>query len=364
MASDLLWLRLLLVCCIWAAFVQPGSTQANIDGGRSDLPGMKQDIFDQVQKSKKAGAQQRGKAPPECPKSDMMSPFYSLAYSGHEVYVRINSSEGKCLKLISVGGANFSMLTNVSRTCGPAGEWKRRIAENMSSMFFQGGWDWVKNENDTIEVVTDEGTFEAIVSEEKYEAMMTCWKSACGCEQANNPLARGVFIAMLCVAIAGLGNDAFKALYQKIVGKKPPKHAECKNGHRMEEVKLADRHYCDLCSARGTTYQCSSSCNYDMCKKCYKEKKKTVKEGWEKWCETHPEDKKKSKKEKDDDDDGKKSDTEDKEKSDTEDKEKSNTDTEKEESGKDTDTESKAEDPKDTSGDDTGKEGKEACEKK
>merc|ERR1712232_1371218 len=130
----------------------------------------------------------------------------------------------------------------------------------------------------------------------------------------GNPIAKGVFIALFFVAVGGLSYDSFKVAYQKIVGKKPPKHVECKNSHRMEEGKYADRHYCDVCGTRGTTYQCTSNCNYDMCKKCYKSKKKEVKAEWEKWCEKHPEDKKKSKKDAkdDEDDDEKKSDAEEK----------------------------------------------------
>merc|ERR1712007_199202 len=95
------------------------------------------------------------------------------------------------------------------------------------------------------------------VSEHKYQEMLACWKYGCGCEQANSPVTRGIFIALLVIALGGLSFDSLKMLYEKIVGKKPPKHVECKNGHRMEEVKLAERHFCDICNANGTTYQCS-----------------------------------------------------------------------------------------------------------
>jgi len=278
-----------------------------------------------------------------------MSPWYSLAYAGRDMYVRLNSSEGQCVKLISVGGANYANLTNASRTCGPAGEWKRRIAENLSSMFFQGGFEWVKSENQTIEVVTEEGTFEVEVNEAKYEAMRACWTSACGCEQANNPYARGIFIALLIIAVGGISYDSIKVAWQKIVGTKPPKHVECKNGHRLEEEKFADRHLCDVCGARGTQYQCTATCNYDMCKKCYKAKKKDVKAEWDKWIEKHPEDKKKSKKgdndDKDDDDADKKSDAEEKDMSgkETSEKETSEKDTTDKDTGDEKDSEKETE---------------------
>merc|ERR1719252_286962 len=98
----------------------------------------------------------------------------TLAFAEGELFVRLEATEGPCHKLISVGGANLTELKNASKTCGPAGEWKKRIAEEMSAVFFQGGLDWVKSENETIEVVTDAGVFEAAVSEAKYEVMLEC----------------------------------------------------------------------------------------------------------------------------------------------------------------------------------------------
>merc|ERR1712226_466209 len=103
-------------------------------------------------------------------------------------------------------------------------------------------------------------------------------------------------MAMLVIAIGGVGVDFGKVLWGKIKGKKPPKHVECKNGHRMEEVKHQDRHFCDVCKARGTIYKCAHSRNYDLCKKCYKAAKVKAKAEWEKWCVKHPEDAKKKKK--------------------------------------------------------------------
>lgn len=341
-----------LVALVCAFLAQPACTQ-NIDGGRSELPGMRQDMFDQVQKNKKSGGRsQAGKGPPECPKSDMMSAVYSVAFASGEVFVRVNRTEGKCERLISIGGAHLANMTNYSKSCGPVGEWKRRIAENMSSVFFQGGFDWVKSENETIEIITEDGTYQAEVNEGKYEHMMDCWKGACGCEQANNPIARMIFIAMLVIAVGGLGKDVVIVLYDKIIGKKPAKHVECKHGHRMEEVALQERHFCDLCSLRGTLYQCGKSCNYDMCKKCYKAAKVKVKADWDKWCEKHPEDKKKSKKDKKDDDD------DEKKESGKETGDESGKESGKEESGKETGDDSGKESGKDTEADSTDKDTK------
>jgi len=281
---------------------QQVATQANKEGGRREHQRMKKDILDQVQKSKKAGPTQRGRAPPECPKSDKMSPFYNLAFADGEMYVRINSSSGQCHRLLTVGGANFTVLTNASKTCGPAGEWKKRIAEELSAMFFQGGLEWVKSENETIEVVTEEGTFQAVVSEEKYEAQLECWKKGCGCEQTANPKMRVLFATLLFLAVGGLSYDSMKLTWEKIRGKKPPKHVECKKGHRMIESKFAHR-VCDLCRKSGTLYQCNNpSCYYDMCKPCYKSQKKKVKAAWKEWLEKHPEDKKKDDDKEDKDD--------------------------------------------------------------
>jgi len=278
----------------------------SIDGGRSELPGMKQDMFDQLGRNKgKPGPTKTGKGPPECPRSDGLSAFPGLAFVGSELFVKLNSSEEKCQRLISIGGANASELKNASRTCGPAGEWKKRIAENMSSIFFQGGFDWVRSENETLEVVTEEGTFEIEVNEAKYMEMLSCWKYACECEQAKNPMGRAIFMSLLAIAVTGLGYDSFKLLWGKIVGEKPSKHVLSKSGHRMVEVtgKSVKNHYCDMCGAAGAGYTCSGGTNYDLCKKCYKEAKKKAKTAWKEWVEKHPEDAVK-KDDKDEADDG------------------------------------------------------------
>lgn len=183
---------------------------------------MRQDIFDQVNRASKNRNQQRvGKAPPECPKADKMTPFMNIAFVGGDVFVRPDSPEGRCQRLISVGGANLTELRKAALTCGPPGEWKYRIVEEMSAVFFQGGWEWVKGDNEIIEVVTEEGTFQTKVSEAKYAQMMECWKAACGCEQADNPIMKIFMFLLLICALGGLSYDSVKLFSG---GKTPPKH--------------------------------------------------------------------------------------------------------------------------------------------
>lgn len=92
-----------------------------------------------------------------------MSPFFGIAFVDGEIFVRLtntttssspsNEAEHQCVRLKSVGGANVSALTEASKLCGARGEWKRRIAEELSAVFFVGGWDtWPKSEGETIEV--------------------------------------------------------------------------------------------------------------------------------------------------------------------------------------------------------------------
>ncbi|CAK0832595.1 unnamed protein product [Prorocentrum cordatum] len=288
----------LLLC---ASRVAPAAAQS-IDGGRSELPGMKRDMFDQYEASKRGGgAQKKGKGPPDCPKSDGMSPFTGITFASGEMYVRINGTEGQCRRLVKLGGANYSTMVNFSRTCGPAGEYKRRIAENISTISFCGGLDWAKHDGEMIEVETEDGTFEVEVTEAKYEVLLECWKRGCDCEQAKNPKMKAIFIALGVIAVGGLSYDSLKVAWAKISGAKPPKHVECKKGHRMEKVKLTRTHYCDVCGVAGTLYQCRENCNFDMCKKCYDDRKTKVKATFAAWLEKHPEEK--SKKNKKDDED-------------------------------------------------------------
>jgi len=295
-----------VACFFLLVFSQTAICAAQVDGGRSELPGMKKDMFDQYQNNKKKPQQAKSKAPPPCPRSDFMSPFTGITFSSSEMYVRLNGTEGKCTRLITVGGYNFTNMMNFSRTCGPAGEWKRRVAENLSTIFFQGGSEsWAKHDGDIIEVITEEGTFEVNVTEAKYEEMVECWKRGCGCEQANHPTMKVLFITMGVIAISGLCYDSFKAAYKKIVGEKPPKHVLSKAGHRMVKIKPSSKYYCDACGSRGVAYQCSGDTEYHLTKKCYEEAKAKVKIAWKKWLEDHPEDRKSKKDGKDDkDDDG------------------------------------------------------------
>merc|ERR1740121_3049428 len=62
------------------AVIQQAAAAVNIDGGRSQLPGMKQDMFDQAQQKKNMGNKKQQKGPPDCPKSDGMSPFWGFTF--------------------------------------------------------------------------------------------------------------------------------------------------------------------------------------------------------------------------------------------------------------------------------------------
>jgi len=337
------------------------TSQPSIDGGRGDLPGMKQDMFDMHKKQKKAGGKPLGKEPPKCPNSDKMSAFTSMALLSGEIFVRLDASEGPCHKLISIGGANHSVLKNASLTCGPVGEWKKRVAEEMSMVFFQGGLEWVKSENETIEVITEHcvddvctnQTTVTEINEAKYEELLQCWSRSCGCEQANNPKMKIVFFAIFLCALGGLGWDGFKLAWEKIKGSKPSKHVLCKKGYRMVEGDHMYSHICDICRKTGTCYSSSlATCNYDMCKSCYKAAKKKARAAWKVWLEKHPEDedaKKKDKKD-DSDDDAKKEDSQ----SDAGDKKDAKKESEAESDDK-PDTEAEKDDTPATTGDEKAK---------
>jgi len=42
----------------------------------------------------------------------------------------------------------------------------------------------------------------------------------------------------------------------------------CKAGHQLRTQPRSDK-ICDVCGTKGTRYQCSSSCDFDMCTKCF-----------------------------------------------------------------------------------------------
>ena len=68
---------------------------------------------------------------------------YTFLYIHIYIYIHKYSSfisNGHCSSL-SPGGANASALFEASRTCGAVGEWKRRVAEELSAVYFVGGWE-------------------------------------------------------------------------------------------------------------------------------------------------------------------------------------------------------------------------------
>merc|ERR1719321_613080 len=185
---------------LWS-FVLHAAAQTT-DGGRSDLPGMNKDIFDQINDRKKnpQGAKTQGR--PECPKSDHFSPFQAFTIVDSKIYIKLNATEEKCVELLGVGKANISALFAAARTCGPVGEWKRRIAEELSAVFFVGGWeDWPKGENGMIDIKTETGIFPTAITADNYNIMKDCWARGCGCEQAKSPVMKGVGIALLIICV-------------------------------------------------------------------------------------------------------------------------------------------------------------------
>jgi hypothetical protein len=182
------------------------------------------------------------------------------------------------------------------------GEWKKRISEELSAMFFQGGLEWVKHENETIEVVTEDGTFEVPVTEERYQDMLACWAKGCDCEQVQNPAGRAVLLALAAIAVIGLGNDAVKCAKDKFSDKKPPKHVMSPKGYKMVKEITATR-ICDVSGKKGTHYTCSGGSNYDLSLESYKAAKKKLKADLESWYERHPEEKKNENKAKKDEKD-------------------------------------------------------------
>merc|ERR1712083_262755 len=210
------------------------------DGGRGDLPGMKRDMFDQINKQKQqGGAGAKEKKRPECPKSDELSPFTSFAIVGGNIFVKFNESDATCRRLISVGGANISSLFSAARTCGAVGEWKRRVAEELSAMYFiTGGEGWPKSEGEPIELELEDGNYSIPITPANYELIKDCWARGCGCEQAANPKMKVVMLTLLAIALTGLGWDAVKMGYEKFFGKKKDK--EKKEKKKEKKAKKGD----------------------------------------------------------------------------------------------------------------------------
>merc|ERR1712194_188547 len=128
-------------------------------------------------------------------------------------------------------------------------------------------------------------------TEEKYMKMVACWTRACDCEQAKNPMGKAILFTLAALGLGGLLSDSLKHAWEKYSDKKPSKHVTHK-GKKVDEVKYAPRHVCDVCGKLGTSYQ-AEGLPYDLCKNCYKAAKKKSKEKLEAWYKKHPEEKKK-----------------------------------------------------------------------
>eukprot|EP00930_Biecheleria_cincta_P040885 TRINITY_DN2799_c0_g1_i1.p1 TRINITY_DN2799_c0_g1~~TRINITY_DN2799_c0_g1_i1.p1 ORF type:complete len:294 (-),score=86.00 TRINITY_DN2799_c0_g1_i1:64-945(-) len=224
-----------------ALFLFLQSSAQSTDGGRGDLPGMKRDMFDQINKQKQqGGAGAKEKKRPECPKSDQNSPFTAFAIVGGNIYVKFNESDATCRRLTSVAGANISSLFAAARTCGAVGEWKRRVAEELSAMYFiTGGEGWPKSDGEPIEVELEDGNYSIPITPANYELIKDCWARGCGCEQAANPKMKVVMLTLLAIALSGLGWDVFKMVYEKFFGgkKKDKEKKEKKDKKEKKEKK-------------------------------------------------------------------------------------------------------------------------------
>mmetsp|Transcript_53694 Transcript_53694/g.100623 ORF Transcript_53694/g.100623 Transcript_53694/m.100623 type:complete len:294 (-) Transcript_53694:159-1040(-) len=209
------------------------------DGGRSELPGMKKDIFDQMKDAKnkgQSGAQPAKRA--DCPKSDKLSPFRAFCIVQGEIFVKFNDTDEKCRKIVSIGGANTSALFAASRTCGAAGEWKRRVAEELSAVYFVGGWEeWPKSEGEPVEVELVDGNFSVPITAENYEAIKDCWARGCGCEQAANPKMKGILFALLAICVFGIGWDSVKLTFERFFSDKKKDKKDKKDKKEKKEKK-------------------------------------------------------------------------------------------------------------------------------
>jgi len=224
-------------------------TAQSTDGGRGDLPGMKKDIFDHMKDVKnKGGAGAKEAKRPECPKSDGLSPLQAFAIVQKQIFVKLSDSDPTCRRLISIGGANTSSLFAAAKTCGAAGEWKKRVAEELSAMYFiHGGDAWPKSDGEPIELELEDGNFSIPITAENYEKIKECWARGCGCEQASNPKMKMVLFACLLLALTGLGWDVISALSTKIFGdkkkdkdKKEKKEKKDKKEKKEKKAKKGD----------------------------------------------------------------------------------------------------------------------------
>jgi len=163
--------------------------------------------------------------------------------------VKLNDTDEKCRRIISIGGANTSALFAASRTCGAAGEWKRRVAEELSAVYFVGGWEeWPKSEGEPIDLELEDGNMSMPITTENYELIKECWARGCGCEQAANPKVKAILWSLLAICVGGIALDSFKVTKEKFLGgdkkdkkdKKEKKEKKDKKDKKDKKSKKGD----------------------------------------------------------------------------------------------------------------------------
>merc|ERR1712137_967856 len=97
------------------------------------------------------------------------------------------------------------------------------------------GDTWPKSDSEPVEVITEQGTYQAILSAENYATIEKCWTRGCGCEQANSPITRGILMAILLVCITLNGRDAMELLKEKFKGKKKEKKEKKERKEKKEK---------------------------------------------------------------------------------------------------------------------------------
>jgi len=214
-----------VACCAWA-YYDPQSEFRK-----------KEDVFDQVtkQRKKSPGADQQ----PDCKAPDGLSPFANLAFVGGKIYVRreLNDTNTTCEELIHIAHKNVTELMKGAKMCGPVGEVKRRIAQNLFGVFWAAGFDgWPQGEDKTILVQTDNFEGEVELSEEKFAKLEACWMEGCGCDQAQSPMMRVVFAILFVVCLSGLGYDSVMLM----IGKNKKKKAKSSKKEKKEKKEKSE----------------------------------------------------------------------------------------------------------------------------
>eukprot|EP00397_Hematodinium_sp_SG-2012_P009644 GEMP01009735.1.p1 GENE.GEMP01009735.1~~GEMP01009735.1.p1 ORF type:complete len:304 (+),score=96.84 GEMP01009735.1:32-913(+) len=215
------------------------------DSGHDGLDplGKRKDVFDEVTKKqgRRMGAERKQ---PDCPTSDGLSPFSALSFVDGEIYVRreLDDEKPMCERLIQIAKSNVTVLMKAGKTCGPVGEAKRRIAQNLYAVFWMGGLDgWPTGEDKTIYIKTSEFEGEVELSAEKATKLEACWMEGCDCDQAKSPLMRIFFGILLAACIGGLGYDSLSLAKGKDKKKKkerdPAKKKERKEKKEKKEKK-------------------------------------------------------------------------------------------------------------------------------